>query len=133
MSSRRPALSVARAILAALTPVALAQVDKPTANTIEGDFDFIDCNGGTLMAEQVPADDYMKLLVLDLRDAGQFAKDHIPGAINIERRKVFAERGKLPKDKTILDCCNTAAKTFASCTAAMENGRRGAACSPTRD
>jgi len=59
------------------------------------------------MAEQIPADDYKKLFVLDVRDAGQFAKDHIPGAVNIEWRKVFAERGKLPKDKTILVYCNT--------------------------
>jgi hypothetical protein len=57
------------------------------------------------MAEQIPADDYKKLFVLDVRDAGQFAKDHVPGAVNIEWRKVFAERGKLPKDKTILVYC----------------------------
>jgi rhodanese-related sulfurtransferase len=45
--------------------------------------------------------------VLDVRDAGQFAKDHIPGALNIEWRQVFAQRAKLPKDKTILVYCNT--------------------------
>ena len=44
---------------------------------------------------------------LDVRDAGQFAKDHSPGAVNIEWRMVFAERAKLPKDKTILVYCNT--------------------------
>lgn len=107
MNSRRLALSFALATVAAFTPIAHAQVDKPTANAIEGYFDFIDYNSGTLMAEQIPADDYKKLFVLDVRDAGQFAKDHIPGAVNIEWRKVFAERGKLPKDKTILVYCNT--------------------------
>ena len=59
------------------------------------------------MAEQLAANDYKKLLVLDVRDAGQFAKDHIPGAMNIEWRQVFAQRAKLPKDKTILVYCNT--------------------------
>lgn len=44
---------------------------------------------------------------LDVRDAGQYAKEHIPGAVNIEWRKVFAERAKLPKDKTVLLYCNT--------------------------
>ena len=107
MNARRLALSFALAAFAALTLPAHAQVDKPTANAIEGYFDFIDYNSGTLMAEQIPADDYRKLFVLDVRDAGQFAKDHIPGAVNIEWRKVFAERGKLPKDKTILVYCNT--------------------------
>ena len=107
MNSRRLALSLAFTTLAAFGPVAHAPVDKPTANAIEGYFDFIDYNSGTLMAEQIPADDYKKLSVLDVRDAGQFAKDHIPGAVNIEWRKVFAERSKLPKDKTILVYCNT--------------------------
>jgi rhodanese-related sulfurtransferase len=59
------------------------------------------------MAEQIPADDYKKPFVLVVRDAGQFAKDHIPGAVNVEWRKVFAERGKLPKNKTVLVYCNT--------------------------
>lgn len=97
----------AAAAWAALPAAASADVDKKTAEALESYFDFIDYNGGTIMAEQIPADDYKKLYVLDVRDAGQFAKDHIPGAVNIEWRKVFAERAKLPKDKTILAYCNT--------------------------
>ncbi|WP_137916475.1 rhodanese-like domain-containing protein [Ramlibacter sp. 2FC] len=77
-------------------------MNKASAETIESYFDFVDYNGGTLMAEQIPADDCAELFVLDVRDAAQFAKDHIPGAVNIEWRKVFAERSRLPRDKTIL-------------------------------
>lgn len=84
-----------------------AQLDKTTTQAIESYFDFVDYNSGTLMAEQIPAEDYKRLHVLDVRDTGQFAKDHIPGAVNIEWRKVFAERASLPKDKTILVYCNT--------------------------
>ena len=47
------------------------------------------------------------MYVLDVRDAAQFAKEHVPGAANIEWRQVFAQRAKLPKDKTILVYCNT--------------------------
>jgi rhodanese-related sulfurtransferase len=97
----------AAAAWAALPAAASADVDARTAEAIESYFDFIDYNGGTLMAEQIPADDYRKLYVLDVRDAGQFARDHIPGAVNIEWRKVFAERAKLPRDRTILAYCNT--------------------------
>lgn len=97
----------AAAAWAALPAAASADVDKKTAEALESYFEFIDYNGGTIMAEQIPADDYKKLYVLDVRNAGQFAKDHIPGAVNIEWRKVFAERAKLPKDKTILAYCNT--------------------------
>jgi rhodanese-related sulfurtransferase len=86
---------------------AQAQADKATINSLEGYFDFVDANGGTIMAEQIPAEDYKRLFVLDVRDAGQFSKDHIPGAVNIEWRQVFAQRAKLPKDKTVIVYCNT--------------------------
>lgn len=107
MKSRRLALTLALAAASWLPLAVHAQADKPTINALEGYFDFIDYNSGTLMAEQIPAEDYKKLFVLDVRDAAQFAKDHIAGAVNIEWRKVFAERAKLPKDKTVLVYCNT--------------------------
>lgn len=106
--ARTRLVTLAAAVAWAALPVAAsADVDKTTAEALESYFDFIDYNGGTIMAEQISAEDYKKLYVLDVRDAGQFAKDHIPGAVNIEWRKVFAERAKLPKDKTILAYCNT--------------------------
>lgn len=102
-------LTLALAFGAALSAPALghAQTDKATTEAIETYFDFVDYNGGTLMAEQIAPEDYAKLYVLDVRDAGQFARDHIPGAVNIEWRKVFSERAKLPKDRTVLVYCNT--------------------------
>lgn len=45
--------------------------------------------------------------LLDVRDAAQFAKEHVPGAANIEWRQVFAQRARLPRNKTILVYCNT--------------------------
>jgi rhodanese-related sulfurtransferase len=107
VNSRRLALTLALITASWLPLAAHAQADKPTINALEGYFDFVDYNSGTLMAEQIPAEDYKKLFVLDVREASQFAKDHIPGAVNIEWRKVFAERAKLPKDKTVLVYCNT--------------------------
>lgn len=107
MNTRRLTLTLALAAAACLPLAAYAQADKATINALEGYFDFVDANSGTIMAEQLAAEDYKKLLVLDVRDATQFAKDHIPGAMNIEWRQVFAQRAKLPKDKTILVYCNT--------------------------
>lgn len=107
MPRLRLALILALAAATFLPIAARAQVDKATLNAIEGYFDFVDANSGTLMAEQIPAEDYKRLFVLDVRDAGQFGQDHIPGAVNIEWRQVFAQRAKLPKDKTILVYCNT--------------------------
>lgn len=93
--------------LAALPLAAQAQADKATTEALESYFEFIDYGSGTISTEQIPAGDWRKFMVLDVRDAGQFAKDHIPGAVNIEWRRVFAERARLPKDKTILAYCNT--------------------------
>ena len=107
MSRLRLALTLALAAAACLPIAAQAQADKTTANAIEGYFDFVDANSGTIMAEQIPAEDYKRLFVLDVRDAGQFTQDPIPGAVNIEWRQVFAQRAKLPRDKTILVYCNT--------------------------
>lgn len=84
-----------------------AQADPATASALEGYFDFVDANAGTLTPAQIPAEDYRQLFVLDVRDAAQFAKEHIPGAVNIEWRQVFAQRAKLPRSKTVLVYCNT--------------------------
>lgn len=93
---------------ASIAPLgARAELAQPAVDAIESYFEFIDYNAGTLMAEQIPAADYPRLFVLDVRDAGQFAKEHIPGAVNIEWRQVFAQRGRLPQDRTVLAYCNT--------------------------
>ncbi len=106
--SRRTALAASFVALSASLPmVALAQMNKAAAEAVESYFEFIDYNGGTIATTQIPAEDWKKFHVIDVRDAGQFVKEHIPGAVNIEWRKVFAERTKLPKNKTILMYCNT--------------------------
>ncbi|WP_338413623.1 rhodanese-like domain-containing protein [uncultured Sphaerotilus sp.] len=95
------------AVLGGLPLLAHAQLDKASTEALETYFEFSDYNSGTIMAEQIPAGDWKKFYLLDVRDAGQFAKEHIPGAVNIEWRKVFAERASLPKDRLILAYCNT--------------------------
>jgi rhodanese-related sulfurtransferase len=107
MKMRRITTALALAGLGLAPHLALAQANKPVIDAVESYFDFVDANGGTILAEQIPAEDYKKFHVLDVRDASQFAKEHIPGAVNIEWRKVFAERAQLPKGKTILVYCNT--------------------------
>jgi rhodanese-related sulfurtransferase len=103
-----PSALLAVALLAvAPLPVAAQQADKATAEALAGYFDFIDASAGTLLPEQIPAADYAKLYILDVRDAAQFSKGHVPGAVNIEWRQVFAQRAKLPRDKTLLLYCNT--------------------------
>lgn len=99
--------STATAVAAALVSppmTARADTDKTAIIALEGYFDFVDANAGTILPEQIPAEDYRKFRMLA---AGQSAKDHVSGAANIEWRKVFAQRTRLPRDKTILVYCST--------------------------
>lgn len=74
---------------------------------MQGYLEFVDYGGGVIFAEQIPRAEYSKIMVIDARDAAQFAKGHIPGAVNIEWRKVLEQREKLPRDKMVLIYCNT--------------------------
>ena len=108
----RPAPAVLAILVSTLALVpgfarAQWQADKLTVEALEGYFDFVDASAGTILAEQIPAADYPKFHILDVRDAAQYAKAHIPGATNIEWRQVFAQRAELPRNKTILVYCNT--------------------------
>lgn len=69
--------------------------------------DFVDYGGATILSEQIPRDDWTRFHIIDARDTGQYAKEHIPGAVNLEWRKVLAEHGSIPKDKPVLIYCNT--------------------------
>jgi rhodanese-related sulfurtransferase len=107
MPQRRLALSLILVAFAAAPLTVQAQAGKATVDALEGYFDFVDATAGTLLPEQIPAEDCRRLHVLDVRDAAQYAKEHIPGAVDIEWRQVFAQRARLPRDRTILVCCNT--------------------------
>ena len=83
-------------------PVPVLAQDKAAIDAMEGYLDFVDYGGATIFPEQIPKDDWKKFVVIDARDKDQFAKEHIPGAINIEWRRTLAERSRIPKDKPVL-------------------------------
>jgi rhodanese-related sulfurtransferase len=74
---------------------------------LSGYLEFVDYGGGTIFAEQIPKGEYARMMVIDARDATQYAKEHIPGAVNIEWRQVLAKSGNIPKNKPVLIYCNT--------------------------
>ena len=101
--------TLAITLLAAATAFALpAWADKAAAiDEMEAYLEFVDYGGGVIFPEQIPKDEWPKMLVIDARDAAQFAKDHIPGAINMDWRQVLAKRDNIPKNKPVLIYCNT--------------------------
>jgi rhodanese-related sulfurtransferase len=90
-----------------LAPAAHADKQADAVDVMEGYLEFVDYGGGVIFAEQIPADEWKKMIVIDARDAGQFAKGHIPGAINMDWRQVLAKRNTIPKDNPVLIYCNT--------------------------
>jgi len=84
-----------------------AQENTEAIDDIEEYLDFVDYGGATIFPEQIPAQDWKSFFIVDARDAVQFEKEHIPGAVNIEWRQVLARRSELPNDQPILIYCNT--------------------------
>lgn len=80
--------------------------DKAVIDAMEAYLEFVDYGGATIFPEQIPKDEWKKFFVIDARDAGQYSKGHIPGAVNIEWRQVLARRNEIPRDKPVLVYCN---------------------------
>ena len=88
-------------------PSAMANDKAKIIDEISGYLEFVDYGGGTIFPEQIPKGEYAKMMVIDARDAAQYAKEHSPGAVNIEWRQVLAKSGDIPKNKPVLIYCNT--------------------------
>lgn len=86
-----------------------AQADDNPAvvDALSGYMDFAEYGSSLIWPEQIPADDWSKVFVVDARDAGQFEKEHIPGAVNIEWRQAVARRAELPTDRMVVVYCNS--------------------------
>ena len=93
--------------LAVIATPAIADSGEEAVKAMEEYLDFVDYGGATIFPEQIPKDDWKRFHVIDARDKDQYAKEHIPGAINIEWRQVLAKRTSIPKDKPVLIYCNT--------------------------
>nr|UOZ96479.1 Sulfurtransferase [Cupriavidus sp.] len=98
---------IAIAVLMSFQVPAFADAKAVVIDEMAGYLDFVDYGGGVIFAEQIPRAEYSRIMIIDARDVGQFSKDHIPGAVNIEWRKVLEQRAKIPKDKMVLIYCNT--------------------------
>lgn len=106
MHPRHIALSVL-STFALFGPSAAIANKAAAIDEMEAYLEFVEYGGGVIFAEQIPKDDWKKFVLIDARDAGQFAKGHIPGAINMDWRQVLAKRDAIPKDQPVLIYCNT--------------------------
>jgi rhodanese-related sulfurtransferase len=92
----------------ALLPAAVFAAENPeVAKAVEEYMEFSEYGSSLIWPEQIPEEDWKKIFVVDARDAAQYAKDHIPGAVNIEWRQAVARRAELPTDRTVVFYCNS--------------------------
>ena len=99
-------LLITLALLFAVSSV-MANDKAKLIDELSAYLEFVDYGGGTIFAEQIPKSEYAKMTIIDARDAAQYAKEHIPGAINMEWRQVMAKSADIPKNKPVLIYCNT--------------------------
>lgn len=89
-----------------LIPTARAE-DASVVKAMEEYLEFVDYLGGTILPRQIAREDWKDYYVIDARDAEQYAKEHIPGAVNIDWRQVLSRRAEFPKGKMVLLYCNS--------------------------
>ena len=128
MKSTRLIVALIIAAVASLSVPAVAGAeDKAAISAMEAYFDFSEYEGATILPEQIPAEDWKNIYVIDARDAEQYQKAHIPGAVNIDWRKVLSRRSELPVNKMVLLYCNagtlSSQAALALRVAGMENVR----------
>ena len=127
MRFRILALTAATAGSLLLAPAAHADNKAIATDEMEAYLEFVDYGGGVIFAEQIPKAEWPKMVVIDARDPAQFAKGHIPGAVNMDWRQVLGKRNTIPKNKPVLIYCNTGSLSaqagFALRVAGWENVR----------
>lgn len=103
---KKPLLAACAALALFASPLQ-ADDSSPLAEAIEEYLEFTEYGSSIILPEQIPAEDWPNILVIDARDAAQFEADHIPGAVNIEWREVVARRDEIPRDQPVIIYCNT--------------------------
>ncbi len=95
------------ACLALLAAPAQAEENPVVVDALSAYMDFAEYSSSLIWPEQIPADDWKKIFIVDARDAAQFDKEHIPGAVNIEWRQAVARRAEIPHDRMVVVYCNS--------------------------
>ena len=84
-----------------------ADENPAVVDALSGYMDFAEYSSSLIWPERIPADDWKKVFIVDARDAAQFSKERIPGAVNIDWRQAVARRAELPKDRMVVMYCNS--------------------------
>ena len=95
------------AALMALADPAVAEGDSAGVKAMQEYMEFTPYEAGIIVPQQLTKEVFESVAFIDTRDAGQFAKDTMPGARNIEWREVLTRISEIPKDTKVVLFCNT--------------------------
>ncbi len=116
--------------LAALAPFAIAQQQFPTdAKTGRA----IGAKEMTPEELRSQIDKHSKTLVVDVRDADEFQKETIKGAVNIPLEQLSGKLKTIPKDTTLVFTCNTGRRSSQAAKLAEQAGFKTSMFCPLRD
>ncbi len=93
--------------LCLLASPAWSEESPAVVDALSGYMDFAEYGSSLIWPEQIPKEDWNRVFIVDARDAAQYDKEHIPGAVNIEWRQAVARRGELPRDRMVVMYCNS--------------------------
>ena len=98
---------LALASLMTLSLPAIAADNTTVAKAMEEYLEFTEYGSSLILPQQIPAEDWKKIQIIDAREAEQYAQGHIPGALNMEWRQVVARRQEVRKNGLVVVYCNT--------------------------
>lgn len=81
--------------------------ESPAVAAMQEYMEFTTYEAGIIVPQQISKEVFESVVFIDTRDAGQFAKETIPGARNIEWREVLRRLSEIPQDKKVVLFCNT--------------------------
>lgn len=86
---------------------AVAEGDNAGIEAMQEYMEFTPYDAGIIVPQQLSEDVFGSIVVIETRDAGQFANGTIPGARDIEWREVLTRIDEIPKDEKVVLFCNT--------------------------
>ncbi|MEC3861901.1 rhodanese-like domain-containing protein [Mesobacterium sp. TK19101] len=119
-----PKIALAGVLVAASLAAApvLAQ-DDAVAEAVIDYMDFATYEAGIILPNQIDQTVFDAATFIDTRDAEQFGKDTIPGAVNIEWREIPGRLDEIPDSGLVILFCNTGSLSAQATFAARLMGR----------
>ncbi len=90
-----------------LTAPAISLANEDAIEAMAEYLMFQEYESGIILPQQIDQSVFDAVTFIDTRDAEQFEKQTIPGAVHIEWRQVLDRMDEIPTDRKVIVFCNT--------------------------